>query len=62
MNLIDGDYVLTEGAAWVEVQGFAVRIRATPAGLIVDVYESGEEMEGALNSLFVEALNATPHI
>jgi len=59
MNLSDGDYVLSEGAAWLEVQGFAVRIRATPAGLIVDVYKSGEEMEGALNSLFVEALNAT---
>ena len=58
MNLIDGDYVLTDGAAWLEVQGFAVRIRTTPAGLIVDVYKSGEEMEGALNSLFVEALNA----
>jgi len=62
MNLIDQDYVLIEGAAWVEVQGFAVRIRATPAGLFVDVYKAGEEMEGALNSLFVGADDAAPYI
>ena len=62
MNLSDGDYVLTDGAAWLEVRGFAVRIRATPAGLIVDVYKAGEEMEGALNSLFVGADDATPNI
>jgi hypothetical protein len=58
MNLSDGDYVLTDGAGWFEVGGFVTRIRAAPAGLIVDVYKSGEEMEGALNSLFVEALSA----
>jgi hypothetical protein len=62
MNLTDQDYVLSEGAAWVEVQGFAVRIRATPAGLIVDVYKAGEEMEGALNSLFVGADDAAPDL
>ena len=62
MNLSDGDYVLTDGAGWFEVGGFVTRIRATPAGLIVDVYKSGEEMEGALNSLFVGADDAAPNI
>lgn len=54
MNLPDGDYILTEGAAWVEVQGFAVRIRATAEGLSVEVYPSGQEAGGELGSLFVE--------
>jgi hypothetical protein len=62
MNLSDGDYVLTEGAGWFEVSGFVVRIRGTPAALLVDVYKSGEEMEGALNSLFVEVDDAAPNI
>lgn len=62
MNLPDGDYVLTHGAGWFEVGGFVVRIRATPAGLVVDVYKAGEEMEGALNSLFVEADDVTPDL
>ena len=62
MNLTDGDYVLADGAGWFEVGGFVVRVRGTPAALIVDVYKSGEEMEGALNSLFVEVDDAAPHI
>ena len=56
MNLIDQDYVLTEGAAWVEVQGFAVRIRANSSGLAVDVYKSGAEGEDTLASICLEPL------
>ena len=56
MNLIDQDYILTEGAAWVEVQGFAVRIRANSSGLAVDVYKSGEEGEDTLASICLEPL------
>tara|TARA_R110000822_G_scaffold4301_2_gene18429 strand:- start:303 stop:485 length:183 start_codon:yes stop_codon:yes gene_type:complete len=55
MNLTDQDYVLIEGAAWVEVQGFAVRVRATPKGLSIEVYKSGQEASGELDSLFVGA-------
>jgi hypothetical protein len=58
MNLSDGDYVLTEGAAWVEVQGFAVRVRTTSEGLVLDVYQSGQEASGPIDSLYVEALDA----
>ena len=53
MKLLDGDYVLAENAAWLEVQGFAIRVRATPKGLSVEVYESGQEASGELDSLFV---------
>jgi len=58
MNLIDQDYVLIEGAAWVEVQGFAVRIRANSSGLAIDVYKSGEEGEDTLASICLEPLDA----
>lgn len=56
MKLSDGDYILTEGAAWVEVQGFAVRIRGDSSGLAVDVYKSGEEGEDTLASICLEPL------
>ena len=59
MNLIDQDYILIEGAAWVEVQGFAVRIRANSSGLAVDVYKSGAEGEDTLASICLEPLDAT---
>ena len=55
-DLPDDDYILTEGAAWVEVQGFAVRIRANSSGLAVDVYESGKEGENTLASICLEPL------
>ena len=55
MKLLDGDYLLAEGAAWLEVQGFAVRVRATPKGLSVEVYKNGQEASGELDSLFVGA-------
>ena len=58
MNLSDGDYVLTEGAAWVEVQGFAVRVRITSEGLVLDVYQSGQEASGPIDSFYVEAPDA----
>jgi hypothetical protein len=62
MNLIDQDYILTEGAAWVEVQGFAVRIRANSSGLAVDVYRSGEEGEDTLASICLEPLDVAPDL
>jgi hypothetical protein len=59
MNLIDQDYVLIEGAGWFEAQGFAVRIRASKAGLAVDVYKSGAEGEDTLASICLEPLDVT---
>jgi len=62
MNLTDQDYVLTDGAAWVEVQGFAVRIRANSSGLAVDVYKSGAEGEDTLASICLEPLDVASDI
>jgi hypothetical protein len=46
--LNDGDYLLADNAAWIEVKGFAIRIRAGDDGLSVVVYRSGAEDEPAI--------------
>ena len=45
MNLKDDDYTLEEGAAWFTVKGFSIRILSTDEGVVVDIYESGNEWE-----------------
>jgi hypothetical protein len=40
--LTDTDYVLTEGAGWFRVKGFAIRIHSTDEGVIVDIFKDGE--------------------
>ena len=37
VNLIDGDYVLTDGAAWFRVKNFSIRIQSTDEGVVVDL-------------------------
>ena len=50
VKISDGDYVLMDGAAWLGVKNFAVRVRATDEGVAVDIYKSGDEMSGAIAS------------
>ena len=45
VNLIDGDYVLTDGAAWFRVKNFSIRIQSTDEGVVVDLYPYLQEME-----------------
>ena len=52
MNLIDSDYVLTEGAAWFTVKGFSIRIHSTDEGVVVDVFKAMEEMSGPVASTY----------
>jgi hypothetical protein len=40
MNLRDDDYVLIEGGAWFEVDGFAVRIDLTDQMVVVQIFDS----------------------
>ena len=47
MELKDGDYTLTDGAAWFSVNGFAIRIHTTDEGVAVDMYKDGKENENA---------------
>lgn len=44
-TLEDKDYTLAEGAAWLTVKGFSIRIRATDEGVIADIYAKGREDE-----------------
>ena len=37
----DADYFLEDGAAWLRVKNFAIRIHATDEGVIVDVFKNG---------------------
>lgn len=46
--LTDTDYILTEGAAWFSVSGFAIRIHTTDEGVAVDIYKDGKENENAI--------------
>lgn len=38
--LIDDDYTLVEGAAWLDVKGFWIRIHSTDEGVVVDIYDA----------------------
>jgi hypothetical protein len=51
-KLVDGDYVLTEGAAWFTVKGFSIRIHSTDEGVVVDVYKAMEEMTDPVASTY----------
>lgn len=41
-DLKDDDYTLTEGAAWIEVKNFAVRIHTNGDGMIISVYKDAD--------------------
>lgn len=46
--LVDGNYELTDGAAWLGVKGFSVRIRGTDEGVVADIYARGAEMSESI--------------
>jgi len=52
MKLKDGDYELVDGAVWLAVRGFAVRIFSTDNGIDVRIYKNGAEDEGAIAATF----------
>ena len=51
-RVLDGDYVLAEGAAWLEVKNFAIRVFSTDEGVVVDVYKNGDEMNDPIASAY----------
>ena len=52
MTLEDGDYELVDGAAWLAVKGFSVRIFSRVNGIDVFIYKNGAEDEGPISSTF----------
>ena len=51
-SIKDGDYILKDGKAWFEVKGFAIWVRATDEGVVVDIYKNGDELEESLASTY----------
>lgn len=51
-ELMDDDYVLTEGSAWFTIKKFAVRIRETKDGIIVDIWKDGGELDHPISSAY----------
>lgn len=51
-QLIDSVYTLTEGAAWLNVKGFSIRIQSTDEGVVVDVYGSEGDAQDPIASTY----------
>ena len=52
MTLEDGDYELVDGAAWLAVKGFSVRIFSRKTGIDVYIYKNGAEDKGPIAATF----------
>ena len=51
-HLPDNDYVLTDGAAWIQVKDFAIRIYHDGKGVQITVCPNGSEYT-ALDEMYV---------
>lgn len=47
-QLVDGDYELTEGRAWLGVGKFSIRVAQTDEGVVVDIYQRGMEDQSSI--------------
>lgn len=54
MNIKDGDYVLEDDAAWIEVGGLVVRLAYQDNSLSIGVYKTGREMEDPVFAIELE--------
>lgn len=52
IELIDQDYELIDGGAWIETKGFTIRILDTDEGVVVDIYKAGREMDSPIASTY----------
>lgn len=53
-RIADDDYILSDGSAWLETAGYAIRIFTSDNGAVfVDVCKSGDEMGETLASCHV---------
>jgi hypothetical protein len=51
-ELEDKEYVLVDGACWLELKGFSIRVNSTDEGVVVDVYEKGKEDQDCIASTY----------
>lgn len=52
MDIPDGDHKLTEGAAWIELKQFSIRVHETDEGVVVDVYALGCEDDDCIATTY----------
>ena len=54
IELTEGDYILKDNSAWIQIRGFAIRIYDNGVGVGADIYRNGKEMEDPLAEAYVE--------
>src|SRR5574340_354967 len=55
VQLEDDDYVLSEGAAWIEVDGFAIRIHSDNGVVAIEAYEPQEGLSEPFQSMYLHS-------
>ena len=54
--ILDKDYILKDKRAWLEVDGFSIRVAKINSGLTIKVFKNGEECATPIDELFVDKL------
>ena len=54
--ILDKDYILKDKRAWLEVDGFSIRVAKIDSGLTVKVFKNGKECTTPIDELFVDKL------
>ena len=52
--IVDKDYILKDDRAWLEVDGFSIRVAKINAGLTIKVFKNGEEGVTPIDEMFVD--------
>ena len=52
--IVDKDYILKDDRAWLEVDGFSIRVAKINAGLTIKVFKNGEEGATPIDEMFVD--------
>ena len=50
----DKDYILKDERAWLEVDGFSIRVAKINSGLTIKVFKNGEEGITPIDEMFVD--------
>ena len=54
--ILDKDYILKDKRAWLEVDGFSIRVAKINSGLTIKVFKNGEECTTPIDELFIDKL------
>ena len=54
--ILDKDFILKDKRAWLEVDGFSIRVAKINSGLTIKVFKNGKECTTPIDELFVDKL------